>query len=215
MNRRSVACLFLASGIYVAPLAPAWTRLVDRSWIGLVATFVFLLSQPPVPRREWLDADAPDRRSALLIFIAMIGVQVVAVFDFGYGTGPVGAPEHVASRLVPGVALVTGGLTLRLWAIRALGDWFTATVRVVDGQRVVQCGPYRWLRHPSYTGALLVALGVATALGSAWGMASTLLLGVPIYLYRIHVEERSLISALGREYEEYGGRTWRLLPFVY
>jgi protein-S-isoprenylcysteine O-methyltransferase Ste14 len=218
MIRRAVTCLLMASGIFVAPLVPVGTRLLDLGpWLGVVAAFVTLLSQPPVPRREWLDTQAPDRRSALLIFVAMIAAQLAAVMDFGYGgaAGRTAWWTFAELSLVGGTALVLAGLALRLWAIRTLGRWFTPTVKVARGQRVVRAGPYRVLRHPSYTGALLVGLGTTWALGSGMGASLVLLFAMPVYLYRIQTEERALVGAFGRDYEEYRGSTWRLVPFIY
>lgn len=220
MNRHVIISAVLTSGIYIAPLAFAGSHLLDPApWLGLVAAFVMLVSQPPVPTREWLDAEAPDRRSALLIFATMIGAQLTAVIEFGYGASAPQGPGFrwtmVDSRLLVGVVLVGTGLTLRLWAIRTLGRWFTATVRVATGQPVVCKGPYRRLRHPSYTGALLVGLGTTCALGGSWGSLLLLLGAVPAYLHRIRAEENALVASLGRDYEAYRGRTWRLVPLVY
>jgi len=61
---------------------------------------------------------------------------------------------------VVGPALMWAGLALRIWAIVVLGQSFRATVEVDPGQRVVDRGPYRWVRHPSYTGILLVMAGL-------------------------------------------------------
>jgi protein-S-isoprenylcysteine O-methyltransferase Ste14 len=113
------------------------------------------------------------------------------------------------------VALTVGGTAFRLWAVRTLGAYFTRTVQVSDDQRVVEAGPYRWLRHPSYTGSLVAAAGVGLALGN-WG--SLALIVVPLsasLLYRIKVEERALAASLGDPYRSYCGRTKRLVPLVY
>ena len=114
-----------------------------------------------------------------------------------------------------GAFLAAAGLCLRLWSIRTLGRFFTGTVQVVPDQQVVDDGPYRVLRHPSYTGALLTALGIALAFGSALGAVATLALGIPAYIHRITIEERALLAELGDAYRAYRERTWRLLPFVY
>lgn len=114
-----------------------------------------------------------------------------------------------------GIALMGIGLPLRWWAVRALDRWFTVDVAIREGHRLIQHGPYRWLRHPSYTGALLLFLGMGLALGS-W--LSLLLLTLPVgaaFLHRIRVEEAVLASAFAQEYPAYAARTWRLLPFIW
>jgi len=65
-----------------------------------------------------------------------------------------------------GIAVIVTGSTVRAWSIVTLGRWFTYDVRITEGQPVVQSGPYRWVRHPSYTGVLLVLFGIGLTLGN-------------------------------------------------
>jgi protein-S-isoprenylcysteine O-methyltransferase Ste14 len=85
-------------------------------------------------------------------------------------------------------------------------------VVVQEGQRVLSDGPYRAVRHPSYTGSILTVIGTATALGSVLGVIAAFALVVPAYMYRIRVEERTMIAGLGEEYGRYRARTQALLP---
>ncbi|MDQ2806083.1 MAG: isoprenylcysteine carboxylmethyltransferase family protein, partial [Chloroflexota bacterium] len=114
-----------------------------------------------------------------------------------------------------GLALMAGGLLFRLWAIATLGRWFTATVRLQTGQRIVQSGPYRLLRHPSYTGTFATLIGFGLALGTGLGAAILVLLPLPAYLYRMRVEERALLAAFGPAYAAYQQTTWRLVPWIW
>src|SRR5262249_45144267 len=82
--------------------------------------------------------------------------------------GALGAQAHVPSldtttRIV-GLPVMWLGLALRIWAVVALGSSFRTTVEVDPGQAVVTRGPYRWVRHPSYTGLLLILAGFGLAL---------------------------------------------------
>jgi protein-S-isoprenylcysteine O-methyltransferase Ste14 len=79
---------------------------------------------------------------------------------------------------------------------------------------VIEAGPYRYIRHPSYTGALITVIGLGLALGN-WASIVAMLACISAgYAYRIHVEEAALVSALGQPYREYMSRTARLVPFV-
>jgi protein-S-isoprenylcysteine O-methyltransferase Ste14 len=79
---------------------------------------------------------------------------------------------------------------------------------------VIEAGPYRYIRHPSYTGALITVIGLGLALGN-WVSFIAMLACISVgYAYRIHVEEAALVSALGQPYREYMSRTARLVPFV-
>jgi protein-S-isoprenylcysteine O-methyltransferase len=114
-----------------------------------------------------------------------------------------------------GVAIVLAGVALRAWAILTLGRYFRREVTIEPGQRLVRRGPYRLLRHPSYTGLLLSFLGLGLAFGS-WASAAVALLIVFVgMLPRIRVEEGALARAFGAEYADYAGATARLLPYVW
>lgn len=114
-----------------------------------------------------------------------------------------------------GVVLILVGLAFRFYAMSFLGRFFTYRVAVQSDQTVIERGPYKYIRHPSYTGALITLLGVALALGNWAGL--TVLLGLMgiAYAYRISVEEAALVAALGEPYRQYMGRTRRLVPFLF
>ncbi len=83
-----------------------------------------------------------------------------------------------------------------------------------SGQTVIEAGPYRYIRHPSYAGALITVIGLGLALGN-WASLLSMVACVAIgYAYRIRVEEAALVAALGQPYREYMSRTARLVPFV-
>jgi protein-S-isoprenylcysteine O-methyltransferase Ste14 len=107
------------------------------------------------------------------------------------------------------------GIGFRLWAVATLRSFFTYTVQIKTGHRVIQSGPYRFVRHPAYAGTLLTLVGVGFALQS-WG-AVLLIAGVftLVFGYRIWVEERALKASLGEEYISYSKRVKRLIPFLF
>jgi protein-S-isoprenylcysteine O-methyltransferase Ste14 len=114
-----------------------------------------------------------------------------------------------------GVGLMLLGAALRWYSIATLGRFFTFDITVQGGQRLVEAGPYRYVRHPSYTGALLSLLGFGLALENWASVAvSAGSLGIA-YCYRIPVEESMLVSAFGETYKEYMKRTWRLVPYLF
>jgi protein-S-isoprenylcysteine O-methyltransferase Ste14 len=107
------------------------------------------------------------------------------------------------------------GLALRAWAIAALGGAFRTTVEVDPGQAVVSRGPYRWVRHPSYAGLLLIIAGFGLAVGNWLSLAAALVLVLPAFVRRIHVEEAELERVLGDVYRSYEAGRARLLPGVW
>ncbi len=113
-----------------------------------------------------------------------------------------------------GVALFAAGATLRLWPVFVLGSRFSGLVAIQPGHSLVTTGPYRMVRNPSYTGALVTMLGWALAFRSGVGVLLALLL-VPPLIARIYAEEALLQARFGAEYDAYRARTWRLLPGVW
>lgn len=114
-----------------------------------------------------------------------------------------------------GLGLALGGTALRAWAVTTLGRWFSLTIQVVPGQEVVDRGPYRLLRHPSYAGGELALLGVGLAAGNWLSPPLLLIPWLVAHAYRIRVEERALLTTLGEPYRAYMARTWRLVPFLW
>ncbi len=111
-----------------------------------------------------------------------------------------------------GIVLMWAGIALRQWAVLTLGRYFTVVVRVASDQQVVVRGPYRWVRHPSYTGLLLTLVGLGAALGNWLSILALATLPTIGLVIRIRVEEAVLLSALGDPYREYAEHRRRLVP---
>lgn len=122
-------------------------------------------------------------------------------------------PDPTAA-VVAGMVLMVAGAVLRRYCFYALGRSFTGVVTVKEGQQLVQSGPYRFVRHPSYTAAILMFTGVGVALES--GISVGILLLAHCYLYgrRVAVEEKALVETLGEAYTAYMLRTKRFIPFL-
>jgi protein-S-isoprenylcysteine O-methyltransferase Ste14 len=114
-----------------------------------------------------------------------------------------------------GIAFVLGGVAFRWYAIYVLGKYFSVRLGIQPGQTVMKDGPYRWIRHPSYTGSLITMLGFGLAFTNWLCLVSVPLIVLIGYSYRANVEERMLVTALGDPYREYMKNTKRFIPFVY
>lgn len=150
-----------------------------------------------------------DRGSGALIIFTVF-VSIIIALSFGYAG--VGSLPDWSFYL--GISLMFLGILVRQWAIAVLGRFFSLTVQVAEDHRVVVKGPYRLVRHPSYTGVLITFIGLGLAVQS-WG-ALLVLLGVFTisYGYRMKVEEKALLSELGEPYSNYMRRTKRLIPHL-
>jgi protein-S-isoprenylcysteine O-methyltransferase Ste14 len=113
---------------------------------------------------------------------------------------------------VAGLVLMGAGIVIRQWAVALLGQFFTTDVRVHAGQAVVDRGPYRWVRHPSYTGMILTFLGIGLALGNRAALAVLAAVPTAGLIVRIRFEERALLEGLGEPYRRFTATRRRLFP---
>ena len=114
-----------------------------------------------------------------------------------------------------GIALMSLGMLIRGWAIRTLKGYFLFAVGVREDQKVVEAGPYRLVRHPAYSGAILCFVGIGLAVQSLAGLILLLLVSIAAYAYRMSVEDRALLKGIGEPYAAYMSRTKRLIPFIF
>jgi protein-S-isoprenylcysteine O-methyltransferase len=114
-----------------------------------------------------------------------------------------------------GLALMWSGMGLRLWAITTLGRFFRTTVVVQDQHQLIRSGPYRLLRHPSYSGSILTLIGAGLAMDNWISLAAVLLGGAVAYFWRIRAEEAALGARFGDAYAKYRQGTWAVLPGVW
>jgi protein-S-isoprenylcysteine O-methyltransferase Ste14 len=167
-------------------------------FVGFIGLWVAieLISQIPLLRQRVGRRFDPTR---LVVAISLFGGFVLAVravghrfWMFGGGWPSIGVGLGIASA-----------------------GFFSYDVTIQPGHRVVTAGPYRWVRHPSYTGGLVGLLGLGIALGSVAAVLALVLVPLIGVLIRIQYEERTLRSALGTEYTAYAAHTPRLIPGIW
>jgi protein-S-isoprenylcysteine O-methyltransferase Ste14 len=150
-----------------------------------------------------------DRGSGALVILTVF-LSISIAFSFGYSG--VGMLPDWAYYL--GIFLMLLGVLVRQWAIAILGPFFSLTVRIVEDHKVVEKGPYRFVRHPSYTGVLITFIGLGLAVQSGGALLVLLAVFAVSFGYRMYVEERTLLSELGQDYASYMKGTKRLIPFL-
>ncbi len=114
-----------------------------------------------------------------------------------------------------GVLIGWFGLLLRWWSFVTLGKYFTVVLQTSEDQPVVDRGPYRLLRHPSYAGMLLAFVGYGLMGGNWLSAVSSVAMVLAALMYRIRIEERALIAVLGDRYRAFATGRARLVPFLW
>jgi len=154
-----------------------------------------------------------DRGTLRLLWI-VISTSITVAITFSSIYGPnmfVGAAWFRALAL----ATLVVGMTLRLGSVLSLGKAFSSNVAIREEQRVKQTGLYRFMRHPSYTGMLIVFLATGLFWQNWIGLLIVVIPTTVALLYRIHVEEIALRDHFGEEYVDYSRKTSRLIPGIY
>ena len=124
-------------------------------------------------------------------------------------------PGRALGWAMAGLVLSWLGIWLRMWSILTLGRYFRRVVVVQRDHRVIRRGPYRLVRHPSYTGLLLFWLGLGVAQVNLVSVAALAILPTIAVVRRILVEEAALLDGLGEDYRSYAEGRPRLLPGVW
>ncbi len=202
---------FLLWGAVGGPILWWWPEALGRPALWAVVAFGVLANVLQPSYRLHATARASvDGGTFLPILLAVYATQAAALVELVLRR-PAALPLDAVGAT--GLLAMVAGLALRTWAIVTLGRWFTLEVGVAPAQRVVEEGPYRVIRHPSYVGALLAFAGSALLL-RAWVAAAlgTLVLGLA-YRRRIVQEERVLLTGLSG-YADYVARTGALVPRV-
>lgn len=174
---------------------------------------VWFTAELCLTRRSGPGAASKDRGSVQVLWsveTASIICAVLVALHFPAGRFPARDMFYLA-----GICVFVVGLVLRVYSILYLGRFFTINVAIASDHRLIDSGPYRFIRHPSYTGALLLFLGLGLCLGNWLSLAVIIVPIFAAFCWRMKVEEAALSEALGEPYRSYMKRTKRLIPLIY
>ncbi len=222
LNKRACAGLLnLLVCMSLLIFLPAWSLRYWQAWVFLAAFFlpslaitVYLMEKDPklLERRVKAGAAAETEMSqkiiqafAAIFFLATI---VLPALDHRFGWRPI--PTYA---VVAGDMLVLLGFLI-VFLVFKENSYTSAIIEVADEQTVISKGPYAIVRHPMYSGALILLLGVPLALGSWWGLL-TIVPMTGVIIWRLLGEEKFLSNKLAG-YADYRDRVrYRLAPLVW
>ncbi|MEM3127283.1 MAG: isoprenylcysteine carboxylmethyltransferase family protein [Candidatus Woesearchaeota archaeon] len=155
----------------------------------------------------FMEGKVMDKYSLEVILLATLFTLVVPIIY--YNTLNIDALIHWGS------GMIIFGIIIRILGKRDIGKQFTWRVKIVNRQKFITVGIYRYMRHPIYFGFFLSWLGYTFVMRSFEGILVAVLALLPALYYRVYVEEKALIARFGEKYKRYKRKTIGLLPFIY
>jgi protein-S-isoprenylcysteine O-methyltransferase len=164
--------------------------------------------------RKIKERSPQDRRNGLLVIASLI-IGIIIGLNM-----PVVAPQfnfqsYFKIFFFLGLTFIWIGIIFRFWAIQTLGKYFSTRLIIQGGHELITSGPYKYLRHPSYTGAMITFIGFGLGIGNWLSVAVIFTISLIIYIRRIKIEELMLQKQFGKAYDSYKKKTWAIIPFLW
>lgn len=185
-----------------------------RLLLPAICSLWLLLKQKELNWENIKKYAATDGYSTILIVIVGMITQALPVFEWKI-EGLTWLCTPASAWTYVGGILLFGGLFLRLQAIEELREFFTNEVRLDNTWKLIQTGVYKYIRNPSYLGAIMTMIGTSILLESWLSLVVSAFLLMGVYLYRIKLEEKLLIAHFGEQYLLYMEKTYALIPFIF
>jgi protein-S-isoprenylcysteine O-methyltransferase Ste14 len=187
-----------------------WILLASQLFIHLVLVVKLLLTE------NRLGKESNDKRkdplfsflNIILAYVPMLGFQAYGLYERFF---EIGNPIYI----ILGSTIFFVGTFMRIYAMRTLGQFFTMEIGIRKNHRIIQDGPYERVRHPSYTGYLLMLLGIGVAYQNLFSLIFPLGEMIIFLSVRIPQEEKMLCHEFGDEYRNYQKRTKLIIPHLF
>lgn len=213
MLRKTVKAVIVSFAISIVP-AFGKMRVLEypHLWILCGIGIISLLLQPDYHLGS-TESAGYDKGTERQIIWSVLATQLFVILEAVYIRFPDSFQWSTTSTIV--LAFILAGVVLRSWAVLSLGPYFTMHLDVHPKHALVQTGPYRFVRHPSYVGAFLV-YGATPLLLNAWySLVPTLIVLSSAWLRRIGHEERMLRETFGEAYELYCRGVKKVIPGIW
>lgn len=181
-------------------------------WIAAVAILVVFSLYWEIAARSASRATRSESKISRAIHVTLANIGLLMVL----------APLRGIGRFMPALPMVMGlgltisfiGLLVGIWARRHLGRHWSGEITIKEDHQLIRSGPYRLMRHPIYTGILLLSFGCVLVTGE-WLAIVGLSITVLAYARKILIEEKNLDKAFGADYALYREASWALFPGIF
>ena len=183
-------------------------KIICGCWLVFVATWV--IAAMSTKRTVYRETPAQRMRYWAWLLIAYLLMMYGPRFPYPLNLRIV---PHVAPAAITAAILCVIGLAFAVWARVTLGRNWSGIVTLKEGHELVERGPYRFVRHPIYTGILAMFFATALALGHLSGFAATVLMFVSFWI-KLRDEETLMLQQFPEQYADYRQRVKRIIPFL-
>lgn len=190
--------------------------LLDPGHLAILGIAAYLILELVVSRSR----NDPTRgeggdRGSLVVILSSLALAIVVGLGLRGLLPQLDTPGSERAWAVAGFAVLVSGMALRGAAIRTLGEAYSPVVKAHGEQLIVTSGPYHRLRHPAYSGLLLMTLGAGITCAHWATLVASVVFPLAALIYRIQIEESALHRALGGRYQAYAHARKRLIPGVW
>ena len=213
MIRKVVTAFVAAAVLYLLPAAIAEPAALwhPQLWILAIVGVLISVFQPVY---KPIDGSTPphDRGTAAQIVWSVYLTQLIGSIEAVWRY-----PESLKWDTITTIALIgmIAGLSLRVWAVMTLGRFFTWFITVYDDHQVIRSGPFRFIRHPAYCGALILFVSTLLFVHAWISAALSLVFQLFAYTRRIRYEEAMMVERLGEPYAQYRREVRALVPLIW
>jgi protein-S-isoprenylcysteine O-methyltransferase Ste14 len=191
--------------------------MLNAEWI-VILSFALIISMSGliinfIKRDDKTNSPGLPTDKTLIYFRVFIPIALIAslfIYRIGFGSFSTSLLLFYVS-----IFLIIFGIILRLYTVYYLGKAFTVNIQTAEDQKLETNGPFRCIRHPSYTGLLLYYLGLGLLMHNFICLIILVLLPLMVVLIRIKEEEKMLLSTFKKEYKSYQEKTKMLIPFIF
>jgi protein-S-isoprenylcysteine O-methyltransferase Ste14 len=205
--------LFLAAGTFHWLMA--WVYVVISTAFTIITRLVLVYVNPRLieERSRFIKGESENTKDRMLVFLSIIPGPIIMYVICGLDKRFAWTPQISLSLHLLALCILSIGFLITGWAM-ITNAFFSAVVRIQSEHRVIQGGPYQYIRHPGYAGSMISLVAAPLVLGSLWAYIPVLFIGI-LGVYRTSLEDRKLHDEL-EGYEAYSRKVhYKLVPGIW
>lgn len=182
-----------------------------QTFLGLVL-FLWVIVEYRIVIRQNKRPLKKDLKSILLFAVITIIFTIVSIALLQYKASNI--THHKKLLFYSGIFIIVLGIIFRQYCVHLMGTAYVATLQIQTKPKLITNGPFKFIRHPCYTGFMVSLWGLGLSLLNLYLFVLLIIFSICVFLIQIHIEEIELKKFFGKEYEEYAKTTKKLMPYI-